>query len=63
MYKIITRYFFLGIAIIFDTLQKVTGVSLEDSRLSNLYDLLVVKGNHEEAEEFVSNAVNCKFIF
>ncbi|XP_014471613.1 PREDICTED: muskelin [Dinoponera quadriceps] len=42
---------------IVETLQRVTGVSLEDSRLSTLYDLLVVKGDHLQAERFVTNAV------
>ena len=42
-----------------DTLQRVTGVSLEDSQLSTLYDLLVIKGDHLQAERFITNAVNC----
>ncbi|XP_001607967.2 muskelin [Nasonia vitripennis] len=41
-----------------EILEKVTGVSLEDSQLSALYDLLVVKGDHAQAERFISNAVN-----
>ncbi|XP_046436398.1 muskelin isoform X1 [Neodiprion lecontei] len=43
---------------IVNTLQRVTGVSLEDSRLSTLYDILVTKGDHCQAERFISNAVN-----
>ena len=39
------------------TLEKVTGVALEDPRLSVLYDLLVTKGDHLEAERFISHAV------
>lgn len=42
---------------IVETLQRVTGVPLEDSRMSTLYDLLVVKGDHLQAERFISNAV------
>ncbi|KAL2740581.1 muskelin [Vespula squamosa] len=40
-----------------ETLQRVTGVTLEDPRLSMLYDLLVTKGDHLQAEGFISNAV------
>lgn len=43
---------------IVETLQRVTGVNLEDSRLSTLYDLLVTKGDHSQVERFISNAVN-----
>ncbi|KAI4496372.1 hypothetical protein M0804_000182 [Polistes exclamans] len=39
------------------TLQRITGVTLEDPRLSMLYDLLVTKGDHLQAEGFISNAV------
>lgn len=42
---------------IVETLQKITGVPLEDTRLSTLYDLLVMKGDHLQAERFISNAV------
>lgn len=42
---------------IVDTLQRVTGVPLEDPRLTGLYDLLVTKGDHLQAECFISNAV------
>lgn len=42
---------------IFETLQKITGVVLEDARLTTLYDLLVVKGDYLQAERFISNAV------
>lgn len=45
---------------VIETLEKVTGVSLEDPQLSALYDLLVVKGDHAQAERFISNAVNSK---
>ncbi|KAK2582051.1 hypothetical protein KPH14_002756 [Odynerus spinipes] len=40
-----------------ETLQRVTGVTLEDPRLSMLYDLLVTKGDHLQAEGFISNAI------
>lgn len=40
-----------------ETLQRVTGVPLEDPRLTGLYDLLVTKGDHLQAERFISNAV------
>lgn len=43
---------------IVDTLRCVTGVCLEDPRLSMLYDLLVIKGDHLQAEYFISNAVS-----
>lgn len=43
---------------IVDTLQRVTGVPLEDSRLSTLYNLLVTKGDHLQAERFISNALS-----
>lgn len=43
-----------------ETLQRVTGVTLEDPRLSMLYDLLVTKGDHLQAEGFISNAVMSK---
>lgn len=46
-----------------ETLQRVTGVSLEDSSLSTLYDLLVTKGDHSQAEIFISNAVSSKLNF
>lgn len=42
---------------IVETLQRVTGVPLEDPRLTGLYDLLVTKGEHLQAERFISNAV------
>ncbi|CAD1479858.1 unnamed protein product, partial [Heterotrigona itama] len=42
---------------IVETLQRVTGVPLEDPRLTGLYDLLVTKGDHLQAEYFISNAV------
>ncbi|XP_012154161.1 muskelin 1 isoform X2 [Megachile rotundata] len=42
---------------IVETLQRVTGVPLEDSRLTGLYDLLVTKGDHSQAECYISNAV------
>jgi len=45
---------------IVETLQRVTGVSLEDPRLSTLYDLLVTKGDHLQAERFISNALTSK---
>lgn len=45
-----------------DTLQRVTGVALEDPRLSVLYDLLVTKGDHQQAERFITNAVGSKFL-
>lgn len=44
-----------------DTLQRVTGVPLEDPRLSVLYDLLVTKGDHLQAERYITNAVSSKF--
>lgn len=43
-----------------ETLQRVTGVPLEDSRLSTLYDLLVTKGDHLQAEHFIDNAITSK---
>lgn len=46
---------------IVETLQRVTGVPLEDSRLTGLYDLLVTKGDHLQAECFISNAVMSEF--
>lgn len=45
---------------IVETLQRVTGVPLEDPRLSTLYDLLVTKGDHLQAERFISNALTSK---
>ncbi|XP_033315653.1 muskelin isoform X1 [Bombus bifarius] len=42
---------------IVETLQRVTGVPLEDPTLTRLYDLLVIKGDHLQAECFISNAV------
>lgn len=45
-----------------ETLQRVTGVTLEDPRLSMLYDLLVTKGDHLQAEGFISNAVMSKLL-
>lgn len=48
---------------IVDTLQRVTGVPLEDPRLTGLYDLLVTKGDHLQAECFISNAVMCEYFF
>ncbi|XP_014207147.1 muskelin [Copidosoma floridanum] len=42
---------------IVDTLERVTGTLVEDPQLSVLYDLLVVKGNHIKAEEFIANAI------
>ncbi|XP_026673442.1 muskelin isoform X4 [Ceratina calcarata] len=42
---------------IVETLQRVTGVPLEDPRLSGLYDLLVTRGDHSQAEYFISNAI------
>jgi hypothetical protein len=44
-----------------DTLKRVTGVSLEDSQLSALYDILVVKGDHIQAEQFITRAVSSKY--
>ncbi|XP_033208683.1 muskelin isoform X2 [Belonocnema kinseyi] len=41
-----------------ETLQRVTGVALEDPRLTVLYDLLVTKGDHLQAERFITHAVN-----
>lgn len=46
---------------IVDTLQRVTGVALEDPRLSVLYDLLVTKGDHLQAERFITNAVSSEY--
>lgn len=43
---------------IVETLQRVTGVPLEDPRLSTLYNLLVTKGDHLQAERFISNALS-----
>ncbi|XP_012278648.1 muskelin isoform X2 [Orussus abietinus] len=40
-----------------ETLQRVTGVPLEDPRLSGLYDLLVTKGDYYQAERFITNAI------
>ena len=45
---------------IMETLQRVTGVPLEDPRLSTLYELLVTKGDHLQAERFISNALASK---
>lgn len=47
---------------IVETLQRVTGIPLEDPRLSTLYDLLVIKGDHLQAERFISNALTSKSI-
>lgn len=47
---------------IVQTLQRVTGVPLEDTRLSTLYDLLVTQGDHQQAERFISNALTSKVI-
>ncbi|XP_043287689.1 muskelin isoform X2 [Venturia canescens] len=41
-----------------DTLERVTGVSLEDSRLTTLYDLLVRKGDYPQVENFITNAIS-----
>lgn len=46
---------------IVETLQRVTGVPLEDPRLTGLYDLLVTKGDHLQAEYFISNAVMSEY--
>lgn len=43
-----------------ETLQRATGVTLEDKRLSALYNLLVVQGDHVGAEKFISNSINRK---
>lgn len=43
---------------IVETLQRITGVPLEDPRLSTLYNLLVTKGDHGQAERFISNALS-----
>ena len=43
------------------TLRQVTGVALEDPRLSVLYELLVLKGDHFQAEEFITDAVNSEY--
>ncbi|XP_015597500.1 muskelin isoform X2 [Cephus cinctus] len=40
-----------------ETIQRVTGVPLEDPRLSVLYDLLVTQGDHCQAERFITSAV------
>lgn len=45
---------------IVETLQRVTGVPLEDTRLSMLYELLVTKGDHLQAERFINNALSSK---
>ncbi|XP_066584109.1 muskelin [Prorops nasuta] len=42
---------------IVDTLKSVTGVPLEDPQLSVLYELLVEKGDHQQTEDFITNAV------
>ncbi|XP_058797930.1 muskelin [Phymastichus coffea] len=42
---------------IFETLQKYTGVQLENPILSELYDVLVVKGDYVQAEKFITDAV------
>ncbi|KAL7306121.1 hypothetical protein TKK_0001570 [Trichogramma kaykai] len=42
---------------IMETIQRVTGITLEDPRLSNLYNLLVVNGDHQQTEEFIIDAV------
>ncbi|XP_078047275.1 muskelin 1 [Augochlora pura] len=42
---------------IVEMLQRVTGVSLEDGRLTMLYDLLVTKGDYLQVEQFISNIV------
>lgn len=47
---------------IVETLQRVTGVPLEDPRLTGLYDLLVTKGDHLQAECFISNAVMSEYL-
>lgn len=46
---------------IVETLQRVTGVPLEDPTLTRLYDLLVIKGDHLQAECFISNAVMSEY--
>jgi len=48
---------------IVETLQRITGVPLEDTRLSILYDILVTKGDHLQAERFINNALSSKSIF
>lgn len=40
---------------IVNTLERVTGIPLEDPRMSNLYDLLVKKGDHNQAEKFITS--------
>ncbi|KAF3425856.1 hypothetical protein E2986_01738 [Frieseomelitta varia] len=42
---------------IVETLQRVTGVPLEDPKLTGLYDLLVTKGDYLQAEYFMSDAL------
>lgn len=45
---------------IVETLHRVTGVTLEDSVLSSLYDILVVKGDHIQTENYISHSVSGK---
>lgn len=47
---------------IFETLQKVTGVILEDPRLTKLYEILVSKGDYQQVERFISNAVTSRLL-
>ena len=48
-------------AAIVETLERVTGVTLEDPRLSGLYELLVNKGDYIQVENFITNAISSKF--
>ncbi|KAJ8686742.1 hypothetical protein QAD02_022536 [Eretmocerus hayati] len=45
-----------------DVLKRVTDINLEDPQLSMLYDILVSKGNHVQAEQFIANAVDSGFL-
>lgn len=48
---------------IVDTIKRITGIDVEDPQLSALYDLLVVKGDHDQAEQFIANAIKSWSIF
>lgn len=40
------------------TLERVTGVALEDRRLSTLYDILVNRGDYPQVEAFITNSIS-----
>lgn len=42
---------------VYNELSKITKVKLEDSLLSELFDILVLQGNFDASEVFMENAI------